>query len=311
MSINWFPGHMHKAHKEIAELIPSLDLIIEVLDARIPFSSENPMVPALRADTACIKLLNKADLADPAGLEVWVQELERQQGIRAIPVSQQQPEAIRQLLTLLPQLLPERNFERNAARVLILGAPNVGKSTLINTLVGRRLAKTGNEAGITKSQQRILLDNGMFLTDTPGFLWPKLNPPSCGYRLALTGAIKETAFDFAEVALFAAEYLLQAYPERLQTRYRLSELPETDLELLDAIARQRGCLRKQAGVDYDKVARLFISEIRSGELGPLCFETPDMVQHEQQQAAVRDAEKAAEKAEHDRLRRLKTRKNRR
>ena len=136
---------------------------------------------------------------------------------------------------------------------MIMGIPNVGKSTIINTLAGRVIAKTGNEAGVTKAQQKIKLENGILLTDTPGFLWPKLSPPSCGYRLAITGAIKDTVFDYADIALYAAEYLLTAYPDALKTRYGLAELPESDLELLDAIGIKRGCTRKGGGVDLQKV----------------------------------------------------------
>lgn len=311
MSINWFPGHMYKAQKEIAELMPELDLIIEVLDARIPFSSENPMVPQLRGRTPCIKLLNKADLADPQLTELWLTHLMQTPGVTAKAVSQQQPEQIRKLLTDLDLLLPNRNFERNPPKLLILGVPNVGKSTIINTLVGRNLAKTGNEAGVTKAQQRLLLPNGMMLFDTPGFLWPKLDPPSCGYRLALTGAIKETAFDFADIALFAAEYLLQAYPQAVLARYPLQQLPESDYELLQQIGRKRGCLRQKAEVDLDKVSRLLINELRQAELGRLSFETPAMVELEVAQARQHAAEQAAEKAERDLERKKRTRKNRR
>ncbi|MDX7842967.1 ribosome biogenesis GTPase YlqF, partial [Aeromonas caviae] len=208
MSINWFPGHMHKARKEIAEVMPQVDVIIEMLDARIPFSSENPLVPELRGETPVIKVLNKADLADPEITELWVAHMEQEKGIKALPLTQQEPTMIKQLLTLCHEMLPERNFELRGVRAMIMGIPNVGKSTLINTLAGRIIAKTGNEAGVTKSQQRIKLDNHVILTDTPGFLWPKLNPPSCGYRLAITAAIKDTVFDYADIAMFAADYFI-------------------------------------------------------------------------------------------------------
>ena len=310
-TINWFPGHMHKARKEIAEVMPHVDVIIEMLDARIPFSSENPLVPALRGNTPCIKLLNKADLADPTITERWIAELEKTQGIKALPVSQQNPEQIRQLLQVCESLAPQRNASIHPARAMIMGIPNVGKSTLINTLVGRVVAKTGNEAGITKSQQKIKLENGFLLTDTPGFLWPKLTPPSCGYRLAITGAIKDTVFDYADIALYAAEYLMKAYPYALKTRYKLASLPESDIELLEAIGTQRGCTRTGGGVDIQKVSSLLITELRAGLLGRITFETPEMTQQEVIDAKLADEIKAKEKEEADRLRRLKTKKNRR
>lgn len=311
MSINWFPGHMHKARKEMAEVMPQVDVIIEVIDARIPFSSENPLVNSLRENTPCIKLLNKADLADPAITELWITEMEKQSGIRALPVSSQKPDQFRQLLQIAESLLPERNLELRPARAMIMGIPNVGKSTIINILAGRIIARTGNEAGITKAQQRIKLENGIMLTDTPGFLWPKLTPPSCGYRLAITGAIKETAFDYGDIAFFATEYLMQAYPERLKARYGLTEIPESDLETLEEIGRLRGCARKGGGVDIQKVSTLLINELRAGHLGAITFETPEMTYKEVIDAKAADEKKAREKEIADEIRRLKTKKNRR
>jgi ribosome biogenesis GTPase A len=310
MSINWFPGHMHKARKEIAEVMPQVDIIIELLDARIPSSSENPLVPELRGDTPCIKVLNKADLADPVVTAQWVEHLEQEQGVKALPLTQKRPEEIRGLLALSESMLPHRNLEKSAARAMILGVPNVGKSMLINTLVGRVIAKTGNEAGVTKAQQRIKLPNDMVLTDTPGFLWPKLNPPQCGYRLAVTGAIKDTVFDYVDIALFAVEYLAQTYPQALKERYNINNLPETDIELLEAVGVQRGCVRKGGSVDLQKVAALLINELRSGQLGAISLETPDMIEREEEAARLVEEQKAREKAAHDRVRRQRAKKRR-
>ncbi|MGL5949143.1 MAG: ribosome biogenesis GTPase YlqF [Aeromonas sp.] len=307
MSINWFPGHMHKARKEIAEVMPQVDVIIEMLDARIPFSSENPLVPELRGDTPVIKVLNKADLADPAITALWVEHMEKEQGIKALPLTQQEPEQIKSLLSLCHEMLPERNFELRGVRAMIMGIPNVGKSTLINTLAGRTIAKTGNEAGVTKAQQRIKLDNHVILTDTPGFLWPKLNPPSCGYRLAVTAAIKDTVYDYADIAMFAADYLLKAYPERLKARYQLDELPDTELELLDAIARQRACMKKGGMADLHKVAEILVNEFRNGTLGRISLETPVMVSQEIELAAEEAEQKTQEKAEREAERQARAR----
>lgn len=299
MSINWFPGHMHKARKEIAEIMPQVDIIIEMLDARIPFSSENPLVPQLRKDTPCIKVLNKADLADPALTARWVEHFAQQSGVRAIPISQQNPEQIKALLQLCNEMLPERNLDVRAARAMIMGIPNVGKSTLINTLAGRTIAKTGNEAGVTKAQQRIKLENNVILTDTPGFLWPKLSPTSCGYRLAVTGAIKDTVFDYADIAMFAADYLLQAYPQEVMQRFDLKEQPENDVALLDAIGVRRGCMRKGGVVDLEKAGAILITELRAGNLGPITLETPEMVSQELIDAKAEEAAKAKDKAERE------------
>lgn len=305
MSINWFPGHMHKARKEIAEVMPQVDIIIEMLDARIPFSSENPLVPQLRGNTPCIKVLNKADLADPALTAVWVAHFEQQSGVRAIPISQQHPEQIKALLKLCNDMLPERNLDIRPARAMIMGIPNVGKSTLINTLAGRTIAKTGNEAGVTKAQQRIKLENNVILTDTPGFLWPKLSPPTCGYRLAVTGAIKDTVFEYADIALFAADYLLQVYPQAVMRRFDLTELPDSDLALLDAIGVRRGCMRKGGVVDLEKAGTILITELRAGNLGPITLETPDMVSQEQIDAKAEEAAKSKDKAEREAERKRK------
>jgi ribosome biogenesis GTPase A len=309
--INWFPGHMHKARKEIAEVMPQIDVIIEVIDARIPFSSENPLVPGLRDNTPLIKLLNKADLADPDITQIWIDKMEQDSNVKAIAVSQEKPEQIRALLALCESLVPEKLRSIHPARAMIMGIPNVGKSTIINTLAGRTIAKTGNEAGITKSQQKIKLDNNVLLTDTPGFLWPKLTPPSCGYRLAITGAIKETVFEYIDIAFFAADYLIKTYPERIKARYQLDLLPDNDQETIEAIGRQRGCTAKGGRVDLQKASTLFINELRAGLLGRISWETPDMVTAEINTAKEEDLKKAKEKEERDRERKLKTKKNRR
>ncbi len=301
---------MHKARKEIAEAMPQVDIIIELLDARIPGSSQNPLVPSLRGDTPCIKVLNKADLADPAATAHWVAHFEQASGVKALPLSQQHPEEIRNLLPLAERLLPLRNLQKRNLRALILGVPNVGKSTLINTLAGRVIAKAGNEAGVTKAQQRIKLGNHMVLTDTPGFLWPKLDPPHCGYRLAITGAIKDTVFDYVDIAMFAADFLAASYPQAIKDRYQLDALPDDNIALLEAIGARRGCMRKGGSVELQKAAVLFITELRAGLLGRLTLETPEMLAKEDQDAREANATKAEEKAERDKLRRQRARKNR-
>ena len=280
MAIQWFPGHMHKARKEIKEIMPKIDMIIEVLDARIPYSSENPLVKQLRGDKPCIKLLNKADLADPKITQLWIDYFQSERNIKATAVTQEQPEQIKQSLQLCKQFFPERNLSVRPIRVLIMGIPNVGKSSVINTLAGRFIAKVGNEPAITKRQQKIILDNGIELMDTPGFLWPKIHNVNSGYRLAVTGAIKSTAMEFDDVAFFAIDYFLQAYPKLLMSRYKLEQLPKNDLEALDAIGRVRGCLQGGGTINLHKVSELLINEYRAKQLGAMSLETPDMIQTE-------------------------------
>ena len=286
MAINWYPGHMHKAKKEIREQIPKMDLIIEVLDARIPFSSENPMVPSLRGNTPCIKILNKSDLADPEITEQWINHINQTSGMKAVAVNHKQPDKIRQILDMAPGMVSEdRNFDIKPLRALILGIPNVGKSTTINTLANRTIAKTGNEPAVTKQQQRIKLPNNILLLDTPGFLWPKLEPEECGLRLAATGAIKNTVIEFEDVAMFLAEYLLEAYPEALKKRYQLNDIPQTGIELFDMIGQRRGCMRRGGIADTHKVSEILLNELRDGSLGRITLETPKMIELQKERMA--------------------------
>lgn len=280
MAIQWFPGHMHKARKKIREVMPKIDLIIEVLDARIPYSSENPLVMQLRGDKPCIKLLNKSDLADPKITQLWIDDYQAERNIKARAVSQEQPAQIKQILPLCHQFFPDRNLITRPIRVLILGIPNVGKSSVINTLSGRVIAKVGNEPAITRQQQNIKLDNGIQLMDTPGFLWPKIHNINSGYRLAMTGAIKSTAMEYEDVALFAADYFLSVYPELLQQRYKLKNLPKDDIDVLESIGRNRGCLQSGGKVNLHKASELLVNEFRNRQIGAMSLETPDMVQAE-------------------------------
>lgn len=178
---------------------------------------------------------------------------------------------------------------------MIMGIPNVGKSTIINTLAGRTIAKTGNEPAVTKAQQRINLGNGIVLSDTPGILWPKVDNEASSYRLAVTGAIKDTAMEYDDVAMFAAEYFLAAYPQAIQERYKIDELPATDIELLEEIGAKRGAKRAGGRVDLHKVSELLLHEFRSGKIGLLSLETPAMAEQEKAEVARILAEKAAEK----------------
>lgn len=287
MAINWFPGHMHKARKEIKKVMPQMDLIIEVVDARLPFSSENPLVPALRGDTPVIKVLNKRDLADPDITERWLSWLEKERGVRAITMTHNQRAEALDILRLAGEMTPDHDRQKRALRVMILGIPNVGKSTLINTIAGRPAAKTGNEPAVTRAQQAIKLPDNVLLYDTPGFLWPKLSPEACGYRLAISGAIRSAVIEFEDVAMFEADYLLEAYPELVMTRYGFEELPRDGLALMDGIALKRRFLGRGGVPDLHKVAEILLNEFRSGKLGRISLETPEMVEKEAREEAER------------------------
>jgi len=280
MAINWYPGHMHKASKEMRKIMPQVDLMVEVLDGRIPFSSENPMLAQLRGDKPCIKVLSKCDLADPVLTQTWQDYLERDKGVKTIALTTQEPERIKELLDLCHKLVPSKSAGVKNIQAMIMGIPNVGKSTLINHLAGRQIAKTGNEPAVTKMQQRIKLDRGIVLLDTPGVLWPKLENQHGGFRLAITGAIKETAISNEDIALYAVAYLRDAYPNYLLDRYQLSELSPDDETLLSEIGSQRGCLRAGGRVDLERAAKIVLTELRAGTLGQLTLETPEMMEQE-------------------------------
>ncbi len=295
MSIQWYPGHMHKAQKQIKETLPKVDLIIEVLDARIPSSSENPSIAELRGDKPCIKLLSKHDLADPEITAQWQEYLEREKGVKTLAITTEQPARIQQIPDLCRKFFPTRDTDMKPIHTMIMGIPNVGKSTLINQLAGRTIAKTGNEPAVTKGQQRINLGNGIILSDTPGILWPKVESRYSSYRLATTGAIKDTAMDYIDVAYFAADYFIKAYPEQLLTRYGISEIPKTEIELLEMIGAKRGCLGAGGRVNLNKVSEILLHDFRAGSIGQISLESPEMVAKEDIETAADMAERAAKK----------------
>jgi ribosome biogenesis GTPase A len=289
--INWFPGHMAKAKREIAKKIPQIDLIIELLDARIPFSSENPLVNTLREQTPCLKLLNKSDLADQENLKLWLSYYNAQPETKAIALTKKTPKAALALLPQIKQQFPDKE----EIHVMILGIPNVGKSTLINTLAKRTIAKTGNEPAVTQRQQRINLENNIILWDTPGFLWPKLEPEACAYRLAITGAIKANIIDYSDVAYFLVDFLQKHYPEELCKRYNISLDSDDPVVTMEAIGAKRACWSTGKQVNYHKVSEILLNEYRQGALGNLSLETPAMIEQERAAYAIVLAEKAAKK----------------
>lgn len=297
MAIQWFPGHMHRARKQILETIANIDLVIEVLDARLPYSSENPIIPDLLKDRPCLKLLNKTDLADPELTQVWLDYFNGRENTRAIALTGIDKKQVKRITQYCHEMLPERRESKKAIRTMIVGIPNVGKSTLINTLAGRTVAKAGNLPALTRHPQQIKINDGIVLSDTPGILWPKIHNVKSGFRLAASGAVRDTALDYFEVAEFAGQMLIELYPERLVERYKLKTLPESGEDVIDAIGRKRGCLRSGGVVDMHKAAEILIHELRNGKMGKLTYETPDIMKAEEAALEEERARKEAESEE--------------
>ena len=300
-NIQWFPGHMHKARKEIGKRLASVDLVIEVLDARLPFSSQNPMLAELRqvqpgAAKPCIKLLNKIDLADPDITQQWLDFFVAKATTTPLASNAKDATMATTITRTAKYLVPQAKGRIQGIQALIVGIPNVGKSTVINNMTGRSIAKTGNEPAVTKLQQRIDTGSGIVLFDTPGVLWPNVENRNSGLRLGVTGAIKNTAINYPELAEFALEYLGKAYPQVLRQRYKLDP-HALDNHLLAAIGRQRGCIQRGGAVDFDRAAKIIVNDIRTGRLGKISMETPAMMIAEQCQLEILRADKAAKKAE--------------
>lgn len=276
MAIQWFPGHMHLTKKAIAERIRQTDVVIELLDARLPGSSANPMLADLTAGKPALKVLNKQDLADPERTAQWLAHYNAQPATRAIALDASATAPARVLVQACHALAPTRGSMAKPMRVLICGIPNVGKSTLINTLAGKRATKTGDEAGITKLEQRIVLADGFYLYDTPGMLWPRIIVAQSGYHLAASGAIGRNAFDEEEVGLELLNSLKGPYADLLTARYGIADPAGlNDEDLLDAIGRQRGALLGKGRVNLQKAAEIVMHDFRSGALGRITLETPE------------------------------------
>jgi len=270
MSIQWYPGHMTKARRELAAAMPLQDLIIEVLDARLPGASENPVIAELRSNKPCLKVLSKSDLADEPITEEWLRHFESRTNVLALAIRSDRGAEARKRIAELSQRLSTRK----PLRALIVGIPNAGKSTLINTLMNRTVAVVGDKPAVTKAQQQVVLKDGMVLWDTPGMMWPKIEDESASLRLALAGSIPDTAIDYLNVATFAARLFLERYPERLVARFKLETTPPSAHELIAAVGRRRGCLRSGGIVDLHKASEILIHEFRSGGLGRISLETP-------------------------------------
>ncbi|AZK47813.1 ribosome biogenesis GTPase YlqF [Paenibacillus lentus] len=286
MTIQWFPGHMTRARRQIQEKLKLIDVVIELLDARLPLSSRNPMIDEILQGKPRLILLNKADLADPAITREWIDYF-REEGFAAIAVDASSGQGIKEIPDLARELLKDKiekqlakGMNPRSVRALIVGIPNVGKSTLINRMAGRNIAATGDRPGITKSQQWIKVGTQMELLDTPGILWPKFEDQNVGYRLAVTGAIREEILNIEDIAFFAVKYLAKYYWEPFAQRFEIKEAPQ-DFEnpdeivaVMEAVGRKRGCLMSGGRVDLEKASSVLLRELRAGKLGRYSLEAP-------------------------------------
>lgn len=278
MSIQWYPGHMTQARRQAAETMAQTDVVIEVVDARIPEASCNPMIHELRRERqrSCLKLLNKSDLADPQITRAWLDYFNAQPDVRALAISCKQPGEAQRVPELCQALAPHRDDNLKPLRMMIMGIPNVGKSTLLNALTKRRVAKVGDEPAITKSQQRIELGPRRVIVDTPGMLWPKIEHASDGLMLAACHAVGRNAVIDEEVALFLIDILLQHYPQALAQRYKLPADCQDAVSCLETLARKRGCVYKgrNGELDLERAAMILLTDFRAGLLGRVSLESP-------------------------------------
>ncbi|UOY93658.1 ribosome biogenesis GTPase YlqF [Ectobacillus sp. JY-23] len=284
MTIQWFPGHMAKARRQITEKLKFIDVVIELVDARLPASSRNPMIDEIVSHKPRLIVLNKADMADETMTRKWLQHFESK-GFKAISINAQAGQGMKEIAAASKDLVKEKfdkliakGVKPRAVRALIVGIPNVGKSTLINKLAKKNIAKTGDRPGVTTAQQWIKVGKELELLDTPGVLWPKFEDQLVGQRLAATGAIKDSILNLQDVAVYALRFLTEHYPKQLQERFGLDVIPEDIVELFDEIGKRRGCLMGGGMIDYDKTAELVLRELRAGKIGRFTFEDPELLE---------------------------------
>ena len=275
-NINWSPGHMKKTRELIQQNLKLVDAVIEVIDARIPLSSRNPIIDELIKGKPHLIVLNKSDLADGSVSKEW-ENYFRQKGIRAFSMNCMSGSGIKNLFRILESMSEEKNrdrFMQKPFRLMIVGVPNVGKSSLINRMTGKKSAQTGDRPGVTKGKQWLKLKNNMQLLDTPGILWPKFEDPKVGLDLAFCGCIKDEVLDVPTLAMELIGVLAENYPQMLKERYKLEETAETPLENMESIAVKRGCILPGKRIDYERIGRIVLDEFRGGKIGRITLENP-------------------------------------
>lgn len=274
MPISWYPGHMHKAGKELKKIVGATQAFIEVRDARIPLASANPLLDELAGDKPALIILNKEDLADSNTTENWLQYFNRQESRACISTGPDKQNLTTLVVQELEKLLIGSTHQSDKNQALIFGVPNVGKSTLLNALTGRKIAKTGNEPAVTRALQRVRLSDNWYLVDSPGMMKPRLDDQHAALLLALTGTIRQTAVDLAEIGWLSGEFLLAEQPNALLERYGIKDTPTTTEELMELIALSVGGLSKKGSVNWARAAESLLNDYRSGKLGRMSLEHP-------------------------------------
>lgn len=275
-NINWYPGHMKKTRELIQENLKLVDAVIEVIDARIPVSSRNPIIDELVKSKPRIIVLNKSDLADGQISKAWEENF-RDAGSRALSMNCMNGAGVKELFRMLEKMSADKNRERTLQkpfRLMIVGVPNVGKSSLINRMTGKKSAQTGDRPGVTRGKQWLKLKSNMQLLDTPGILWPKFEDPKAGMNLAFCGSIKDEILDVPTLGMELIGVLAEEYPQLLTERYKLDEIADTPLENMDNMAMKRGCILPGKRIDYERIGRLVLDEFRGGKLGRITLERP-------------------------------------
>lgn len=278
-NINWYPGHMKKTRELIQQNLKMVDAVVEVIDARIPVSSRNPIIDELVRGKPRIIVLNKSDLADENASRAWTEAL-RTDGSRTLAMNCMSGGGVKELFRLLERMESEKNRDRamqKAYRLMIVGVPNVGKSSLINRMTGKKSAQTGDRPGVTKGKQWLKLQNGMQLLDTPGILWPKFEDPKAGMNLAFCGSIKDEILDIPTLGMELISVLAENYPQLLAERYKLDGIAETPLENMENMALKRGCILPGKRIDYERTGKLVLDEFRSGKIGRITLEQVEKV----------------------------------
>lgn len=276
MQIQWFPGHMNKTINIIKETLPKVDVIIEILDARVPVSSSNPMIKELIGNKPRLVVLNKSDLSDPEITIRWMEYFKSLENTQAVKVSSKTFDNLDSISKVCKELCKDSKWiERREVRGMVVGIPNVGKSTIINALSGKKKAAVGNKPGLTRNLQRINITNSLQIYDTPGILWPKFEDRVVGYNLAALGSIKDTILDLVAISRAALDYFIIKYPDRLKQRYNIEELVTDSYELLQVIGKKRGCLQTGGIIDLDRAVAFFLKDLRDGKLGLISLEEPE------------------------------------